>query len=34
VLAAIPVFIFAWKVKSIWGSVLLGMLVYWLLGLV
>lgn len=33
VLAAIPVFIFAWKVKSIWGSVVLGMLIYWLLGL-
>ena len=32
--AAIPVFIFAWKVKSIWGSVVLGMLVYWLLGFV
>jgi branched-subunit amino acid transport protein len=30
--AAIPVFIFAWKVKSIWGSVVLGMLVYWGLG--
>ena len=31
-LAAIPVFVFAWKVRSIWGSVILGMLVYWLLG--
>jgi branched-subunit amino acid transport protein len=31
-LAAIPVFVFAWKVKSIWGSVVLGMLIYWLLG--
>jgi branched-subunit amino acid transport protein len=28
-LAAIPVFIFAWKVKSLWGSVILGMVVYW-----
>lgn len=28
-LSAIPVFVFAWKVKSLWGSVLLGMLVYW-----
>lgn len=34
VFAAIPVFIFAWKVKSIWGSVVLGMIVFWLLGLV
>jgi branched-subunit amino acid transport protein len=32
--AAIPVFIFAWKVKSIWGSVVLGMLIYWVLGFV
>ena len=31
-LAALPVFLFAWKVKSLWGSVLLGMGVYWLLG--
>lgn len=31
-LAAIPVFIFAWKVKSLWGSVILGMLIYWGLG--
>lgn len=31
-LAALPVFIFAWKVKSLWGSVVLGMAVYWLLG--
>lgn len=31
-LAAIPVFIFAWKVKSLWGSVILGMLMYWGLG--
>ena len=28
-LSAIPVFIFAWKVKSLWASVILGMLVYW-----
>jgi len=33
-LAALPVFIFAWKVKSLWGSVVLGMAVYWLLGFV
>ena len=31
-LATIPVFIFAWKVKSLWGSVVLGMLIYWGLG--
>jgi branched-subunit amino acid transport protein len=31
-LAALPVFLFAWKVKSLWGSVVLGMAVYWLLG--
>ena len=31
-LAALPVFIFAWKVKSLWGSVVLGMLIYWGLG--
>jgi branched-subunit amino acid transport protein len=30
--AAIPVFIFAWKVKSIWGSVVLGMVIFWGLG--
>jgi len=30
--AAIPVFIFAYKVKSLWGSVILGMLIYWGLG--
>ena len=31
-LAALPVFLFAWKVKSLWGSVILGMAIYWLLG--
>jgi len=31
-LSAIPVFIFVWKVKSLWGSVILGMLIYWGLG--
>jgi len=30
-LAALPVFLFAWKVKSLWGSVVLGMAVYWAL---
>jgi branched-subunit amino acid transport protein len=31
-LAAIPVFIFGYKVKSLWGSVALGMGIYWGLG--
>jgi branched-subunit amino acid transport protein len=31
-LSAVPVFIFAWKVKSLWASVVLGMLIYWGLG--
>lgn len=30
--AAIVVFIFAWKVKNLFGSVVLGMSVYWALG--
>jgi len=34
ILSAIPVFIFAWRVKSLWGSVFLGMLVFWGLGFV
>ncbi len=33
-LSSFPVFLFAWKVKSLWGSVLLGMLIYWGLGLI
>ncbi len=33
-ISAVPVFIFAWKVKSIWASVLLGMMIYWGLGFV
>ena len=33
-LSAIPVFIFTWKVKSLWASVILGMLIYWILGFV
>lgn len=32
--SGIPVFIFAWKVKSIWASVILGMLIYWGLGFI
>ena len=31
-LPALAVFIFAWKVRSLWGSVILGMLLYWGLG--
>ena len=31
-ISAIPVFIFSWKVKRLWASVILGMLVYWGLG--
>jgi branched-subunit amino acid transport protein len=33
-LSSIPVFLFAWKVKSLWGSVILGMAIYWGLGFV
>ncbi len=33
-LAALPVFLFSWKVKSLWGSVLLGIAIYWLLGFI
>jgi branched-subunit amino acid transport protein len=33
-LSAIPVFIFAWKIKSLWASVVLGMAIYWGLGFV
>ena len=31
-LSALSSFGFAWKVKSVWGSVLVGMLSYWMLG--
>ena len=31
-LSAIFVFIFSWKLKRLWASVILGMLVYWGLG--
>jgi branched-subunit amino acid transport protein len=34
ILAAVPVFIFAYKMKNLWGSVIVGMLVYWGLGIV
>jgi len=33
-LSAIPVFIFAWKARSLWGSVIMGMVIYWGLGFV
>ncbi|MGQ9509948.1 MAG: AzlD domain-containing protein [Thermodesulfobacteriota bacterium] len=33
-LTAIPVVLFAWKVKSLWGSVLLGMVIYWAMGFI
>ena len=33
-LSAIPVFVFSWKVRSVWGAVLLGMGVYWGLGFI
>ncbi len=33
-LAALPVFIFAHKMKNLWGSVILGMLIYWGLGFI
>ena len=32
IISAIPVFAFALKTKNLWGSVILGMLVYWGLG--
>jgi len=31
-IAAVPTFIFAWRVRSLWGSVILGMAIYWVLG--
>jgi branched-subunit amino acid transport protein len=33
-LPAIPVFVFSWRVRSVWGAVLLGMGVYWGLGFI
>ncbi len=33
-LSAIPVFVFAWKTKNLWGSVIIGMLIYWGLGFI
>jgi branched-subunit amino acid transport protein len=33
-LSAIPAIVFSWKIRSVWGAVLLGMVVYWGLGLV
>jgi len=31
-LSGLPVFAFAWKMKNLWGSVILGMVIYWGLG--
>jgi branched-subunit amino acid transport protein len=31
-ISSIPVFAFAWKAKNLWGSVILGMAIYWGLG--
>src|SRR4030043_979437 len=31
-LSAISVFVFSWRLKRLWASVILGMLVYWGLG--
>jgi branched-subunit amino acid transport protein len=31
-IAAIPTFVFAWRTKSLGGSVIVGMLIYWLVG--
>ena len=31
-LSALSVFIFSWKVKRLWASVIFGMLIYWGLG--
>jgi len=33
-LSALPVFVVALRTKNLWASVILGMLVYWLLGFV
>ena len=33
-LSALPVFIFTHRMKNLWGSVILGMLIYWGLGFV
>ncbi|MFH1670079.1 MAG: AzlD domain-containing protein [Patescibacteria group bacterium] len=33
-LSAIPVFAFAWKTKNLWGSVILGMVIYWSVGFI
>ena len=32
--AAITVFVFSWRMRSIWGSVVLGMGIYWILGVI
>jgi branched-subunit amino acid transport protein len=33
-LSGVAVFIFSWKVKSLWISVIIGMLIYWGLGFI
>lgn len=33
-LVAIPTFLFAWKTKSLGGTVIIGMLLYWLIGFI
>jgi branched-subunit amino acid transport protein len=33
-LSALPVFVFSWRVRSVWGAVLLGMAIYWGLGFI
>ena len=33
-LSGLPVFAFAWKVRSLWASVILGMLIFWGLGFI
>ena len=34
IMAALPVFVFAGKTKNLWGSVVIGMALYWALGFV
>ncbi|MFB3887505.1 MAG: AzlD domain-containing protein [Thermodesulfobacteriota bacterium] len=33
-ISSIPVFAFAWKTKNLWGSVIIGMVIYWGLGFI
>jgi len=34
IITAIPVFVFAWKMKNVWLSIILGMAIFWGLGFV